>query len=344
MKNIITLIAIIIAANVSAQDIHFTMFHAAPTVMNPAAAGVFEGTFRASTNFKTQWGSVSNPYNTFSLSADGSFWKNRMGTAHMGAAINFYRDVAGTTNFGTTKINASLSSILLLNSKSTLSIGLTGGWGQRTISPEALQWDNQFNGIVFDQTLPSYESLTFQNDKFFDFSAGVMWSYGTAASTLASFNKFKANIGAAYHHAPRPELNTYNTLERMHSKFALHADMKYSEEYSKLSYRPRVGIYVQGPSLEINAGLMFRYLIKEGSKYTGNIKGLALSMGGYYRVGDAISPSVELEIAGFTVGYSYDLNTSGLRVASKGRGGSEVYLRFQNPNPFFRFSRKPSIR
>jgi len=27
----------------------------------------------------------------------------------------------------------------------------------------------------------------------------------------------------------------------------------------------------------------------------------------------------------------------GLRIASKGRGGSEFYLKFQNPNPFFRF-------
>ena len=120
--------------------------------------------------------------------------------------------------------------------------------------------------------------------------------------------------------------------------------MLYSEEYSKLALRPRISAYFQGPSREVNLGLMFRYLVFEGSKYTGNVKGLAINLGGYYRIGDAISPSVEIEIAGFTVGYSYDLNTSGLRVASNGKGGSEIYLKFQNPNPFFRFSRRPSIR
>ena len=112
MKRIIILFAITLSLSASAQDIHFTMFHASPIVMNPASAGVFEGTFRASTNYKSQWGSVANPYSTFSLTADGSFWKNRMGNAHMGAGINLYRDVAGATNFGTTKINISLSSIL----------------------------------------------------------------------------------------------------------------------------------------------------------------------------------------------------------------------------------------
>lgn len=343
MKKIILLFAITLSLNASAQDIHFTMFHASPIVMNPASAGVFEGTFRASTNYKSQWGSVANPYNTFSLTADGSFWKNKMGNAHLGAGINLYRDVAGATNFGTTKINVSLSSILAVSDLSNISIGLTGGWGQKTISPEDLQWDSQFNGVTFDNALPTNESMSFQNDKFFDFAAGVVWSYGSAASSLTSFNKFKANVGAAYHHLARPEINNYSTPEKMYSKYVLHADMQYAEQYSKLSYKPRVGIYVQGPSLEVNAGLMFRYLLKEGSKYTGNIKGLALSLGGYYRVADAFSPSLEVEIAGFTIGYSYDLNTSGLRVASKGRGGSEFYLKFQNPNPFFRFSRKPSI-
>lgn len=344
MKAIILFFILSLGSLAMAQDIHFTMFHVAPTVLNPASAGVFRGTFRGSTNFKTQWGSVSNPYNTYSLTVDGNLWKNNGGTAHMGVGLNVYRDIAGSTNFGTTKINLSLSSILSLNDKSSLSVGLTGGWGQRTISPDALQWDSQFNGEVFDQSMPSNETGTFSSDSFFDFSAGLLWTYGTAASTLASFDKFGAKIGAAYHHASNPEILTFNDPERLYAKYVLHADMQYAEQYSKLSYRPRFSVFVQGPSMEINLGLMFRYLIKEGSKYTGNVKGLAISAGGYYRVGDAISPSIELEIAGFSLGYTYDLNTSGLRVASQGRGGSEFYIKFQNPNPFFRFSRKPSIR
>ena len=346
MKKIIGIIAgVFIGFSADAQDVHFTMFHVAPTVLNPASAGVFNGTFRGAANYKTQWGSVSNPYKTFSFTADGSVFKNRGGTAHMGMGISMYKDVAGSTNFGTTKINFSLSSILYLDEYSTFSIGLTGGWAQRTISPGDLQWDSQFDGLVFDPSLPSNESYTFQNSNNFDFAAGGLWSYGTSATSIASFDKFRAQIGAAYHHALKPSFFThYGVSDRLYSKFVFHADMHYSAGYSKLALRPRINAFIQGPARELNLGMMFRYLISEGSKYTGNIKGLAISGGGYYRVGDAFSPSVELEFGSFAVGYTYDFNISSLRVASGGLGGSEFYIKFQNPNPFFKFSRRPSIR
>jgi len=346
MKKIIGIISVVlIGLNLNAQDVHFTMFHVAPTVLNPAAAGVFSGTFRAAANYKTQWGSISSPYKTFSFTADGSVLKNRGGNAHLGMGISMYKDVAGSTNFGTTKINLSLSSILYLDEYNTLSIGLTGGWAQRAISPGDLQWDSQFDGQAFDATLPSNETYAFENSNNFDFAAGGLWSYGTSASNLGSFDKFKAQIGAAYHHALKPSLLTqYGVSDRLYSKIAFHADMHYSAGYSKLALRPRISAFFQGPAREINLGLMFRYLISEGSKYTGNIKGFAISAGGYYRVGDAFSPSIELEFGSFSLGYNYDFNISKLRVASGGLGGSEFYIKFQNPNPFFKFSRRPSIR
>lgn len=346
MKKFSTLLsAVLLGFSLNAQDVHFTMFHAAPTILNPGAAGLFDGTFRASSNFKTQWGSVSNPYNTFSFTADGALFKNRGGNAYMGAGIAAYRDVAGSTKFGTTKINMNLSGIVNMDEYNTLSVGLTGGWAQRSMSQENLEWDEQFDGQVFDPTLPSNENLTFDNSSYVDFAAGLMWSYATSASTITSFDKFHAQAGIAYHHLARPELETfYGTSEKMYSKIVVHGDMHYSGEYSRLAFRPRFSAFFQGPSREINIGAMFRYLISEGSKYTGNVKGLAISVGGYYRIADAVSPSVELEIAGFTLGYSYDFNLSRLRAASNGLGGSEFFIRFQNPNPFFKFSRQPSIR
>jgi type IX secretion system PorP/SprF family membrane protein len=345
MKKIITILSgVLLSFTASSQDVHFTMFHVAPTVLNPASAGLFEGTFRGSSNFKTQWGSVSNPYNTLAVSIDGNAWRNSGKTAHLGMALNAYRDVAGSTNFGTTKINLSLSSILWLNDKNMASIGLTGGWGQRTISPGNLQWDAQFDGQVYDPTLPSNESYAFQNSSFIDFGLGAMWAYGTSATDIGSFDKFKAQVGIAYHHLAKPEIRSYEIIEKLYSRFVIHADMHYSQKGSKLAVRPRFSALMQGPSRELNVGCMFRYLIQEGSKYTGNNRGFAISLGGYYRIADAISPSIEIEWAGFTIGYSYDVNTSGLRAASLGRGGSEFYLKFQNPNPFFSFSRTPSIR
>ena len=346
MRKILFILTVLVASTpLKAQDVHFTMFHAAPIVLNPAATAVFDGTFRASTNFRTQWRSVSNPYNTFSFTAEGAAFKDRGGTAHMGIGLSAYRDIAGTTNFGTTKVDLALSGIIQLDDYQTLSIGLKGGWAQHSMSPDRMEWDAQWTGIEYDGSLSSNETFGFGSSSFFDYGAGLMWTYGTAASTLASHDKFAAEIGLAYHHLSRPFLATnFGEVDRLHPRYVFHADMQYATPYSKLALKPRVSAINQGPALEVNLGMMFRYLIKEGSKYTGNIKGLAVSLGAYYRVLDAVSPSIEVELAGFTLGYSYDINVSGLTPASFARGGSEIYLKFQNPNPFFRFSRRPSFR
>jgi len=325
-----------------AQDVHFTMFQAAPTLLNPGAAGMFTGTFRASTNFKTQWRSISSPYNTFSFTADGSFFKSKKGNALMGGGVSVYRDVAGTSNFGTTKVDLCLSSILYFDANNTASIGISGGLAQRSIGQDNLQWDAQFNGLAFDPTLPSLENYSFEQSRYIDFSAGGMWSYGTAASNIASFDKFQMQLGAAYHHVTRPEQNAmFGSNDRLYSKIAVHGNMNFAQRHSRLAVRPRFTAFFQGPAREINIGTMFRYLVVDGSKYTGHVKGFAFSLGGYYRVGDAFSPSTEIEYGGFTFGYAYDFNLSGLTAATSGLGGHEIYLKFQTPNPFFKFSRNP---
>jgi hypothetical protein len=61
---------------------------------------------------------------------------------------------------------------------------------------------------------------------------------------------------------------------------------------------------------------------------------MAISIGSYYRVGDAFAPSAEFEIANFAIGVAYDMNISDLTSATGGSGGPEIFIRFINPNPF----------
>lgn len=344
-KHIVFVIVVMLGNLTKAQDIHFTMFDASPIILNPACAGMFDGTFRTSANYKSQWRSVSNAYNTISFNVDGALLKNTSKSAYLGAGLNFYRDVAGSTKFGTTKVNLSLSGILKAGEHNTVSIGLMGGWGQRSISPENMEWDSQFNGSNFDPSRPSFENYSFENSSYWDYSAGFLWAYHSASSTMRSSNRVKMEFGGAYHHISRPNANAntgYN--DPLHSRAVVHANLQFSPQHYNVSFSPRIKALLQGPSLEVNLGMMFRYLIQEGSKYTRRKKGFAISAGGYYRVGDAISPSVEIEFAGLTLGYAYDINLSGLTPASYGLGGSEFYLRFQNPNPFFKMSGRPSMR
>src|SRR3982751_342099 len=53
-----------------AQDIHFSQFFEAPLLRNPALAGLFSGDMRFQAVYRTQWQSVTVPYQTTSLNGE----------------------------------------------------------------------------------------------------------------------------------------------------------------------------------------------------------------------------------------------------------------------------------
>jgi hypothetical protein len=93
-------------------------------------------------------------------------------------------------------------------------------------------------------------------------------------------------------------------------------------------------VLLQGPAKEINMGLLARVMLRAASKYTGIYKESAISLGAYYRIGDAIIPSLLLEFGSFAIGMGYDVNISRLKAATQARGGMEISIRYINPNPF----------
>ena len=92
----------------------------------------------------------------------------------------------------------------------------------------------------------------------------------------------------------------------------------------------RFGIYIiflQGPAKEITPGMTFQYVLQSASKYTGNKKFTAFSIGGYYRTRDAFIALAKFDISTYAIGFSYDMNMSKLRTVSSTRGGFEITLR-----------------
>ena len=163
MKKLILIVIVVCSIQqLRAQDIHFTMYDAMPITTNPATTGVFNGDFRGVVNYRNQWASISTPYKTYSVMVDGGFFKNKWKNGYLGAGLSFYKDVAGSTNFGTTKISLALSSVVYLNEKNSASVGLLGAWGQNSINPNNLEWDSQFNGQFFDASTGSNETITFE--------------------------------------------------------------------------------------------------------------------------------------------------------------------------------------
>lgn len=329
---LISVISVIIAISCYGQDIHFSQFHQTPLQINPALTGVFKGDQRVILNYKDQWGSViENPFTTYALSIDAAMFKRQWANGYLGAGLFVFSDKAGKSEFGTTQVSLSLSGIVPLNNKQLVSVGLQGGFAQRGIQNTNLIWDNEYtDGTSYDPTLNSGRP----SFGFGDFSGGLHWRYGSDASTLSSNDALGVNAGVAFFHINRPKQDFNLSIDKLYTKLAFHGGGFIGIKNTNVVLLPSVLFLMQGPSIETNAGIMFKYILKQQSKYTKFVKGSAISIGGHLRIGDAFIPSVLLEVANFAVGVSYDINVSSLNVASSGRGGLEISLRYINPNPF----------
>lgn len=323
------------SGNILSQDIHFSQLTMSPLTYNPGMTGKFFGDIRCLGNYKTQWKSAGSPYTTFAMAYDMKLNEKKWTNGFIGIGFLAFRDEAGDTHYGNTTLDISVSGIVLINSAQSISGGIQGGISQTGFSTDGLIWDEQYVSGAYDPANSSGESLDLSPSINGDIGAGVTWHYFTDKTNMVSNDQFNLIVGAAVTHINRPELKFYTgNEERLYRKIAFNVEAISGVKGTNIALAPSAVVLLQGPSKEINLGLLIRYMLKEGSKYTGIYKESAISFGTHYRVGDAIVPSVLLEVGSYAIGIGYDVNISKLKAATLSRGGMEISLRYVNPNPF----------
>jgi type IX secretion system PorP/SprF family membrane protein len=334
MKKIYTLIvSVFLAGTTLAQDIHFSQYWENPILVNPANTGLIPADLRLAMNYRNQWSSVASPYKTFSF--NGDYLYKTKGTADLGFGLNIVRDVAGDTKFSTTDIQFAVSSILSLDDYNEISIGIRGGFMQKSMSPADLIWGNQYQNGTYNAGADPGENLLLDGGMKGDISAGIAYVYHTSDRYMTANDEFNMRLGFSYNHINKPKHTwTDITTDTLYSNFIGSAQFLIGMPNSRLSILPSFLFMKQGPSKEIMFGSLFRYRLQDAAQITGFIKGAYLSLGAHIRLKDAIVPTLLLEFDKYAIGASYDLNISSLRTASGMRGGFEVTLRFQTPNPY----------
>jgi len=310
----LTVICISFLNVLQSQDIHYSQFFNSPLNLNPALTGIYNGDARLHANYKNQWSSVPVDYTSADLGAD---FKLRTGNkGHFlgyGVLVNY--DTAGDLNLGWTGANLFLSYSLRLSDKSLLTPGVTGGYYQRAYDQQNAITGSQWGGKVVEPTNPT-EALASDNINFLDLGIGLNYRWQKA------YRKF-FDLGGSLLHINSPS-----------QKFA--TDKSYTIDrpdrlsfYGMLNYEIHDdidlllnGLYsTQDEYQEIVANAQLKL-------YLGSTKDKALYLGAGYRFDDAWYPMIALEMGQFYGGFSYDLNNSAWDIASSGRGGPELSLRY----------------
>ena len=321
---------------VFAQDIHFSQFYMAPLTQNPGFAGALYG-MEANVNYKEQWRSVGSPYKTVAASYNLSLQKKKRAKAYFALGLDFFSDKAGDSKMGTTQANLTGAAHVYLDRYTKFGGGLQVGFAQRSVDYTSLTWGNQFDGMAYNPTLSSRENLPAAASTVYpDVAAGVVYSYNNTAGMrrVTDNNDFRVNIGLSVFHISQPNYSFQGNNDKLYAKFVLHGNALLSIPYSNIGFVPGVIFYKQGGPSEVLAGSLIRYVLNQKSKYTRNRITSAISLGGYFRAKDAAVAAFLIEYSNYSIGMSYDVNISSLKVASVGRGGFELSLRYTGGNPF----------
>ncbi|NQX96680.1 MAG: PorP/SprF family type IX secretion system membrane protein [Flavobacteriales bacterium] len=336
LKLLIYILSLSTISSTIAQDIHLAQSNMTPLLVNPANAGA-EYTMRGILNYRNQWGSVSEPFVTMMASFDMNLKKAKRGKrlGYFAGGIYMFKDEAGSSEMKTTQFNLSVAYHINLNEKHTLGLGVQGGYFQRSANTQSLSWGNQFDGYQYNQAISTGEGTNFTGFSFgaTDYTSGIVWTFRNKENFFSD-NSLLITSGISLHHLTKPDFETQHLVpDQLHYRFIWHGNAIVSLN-SKLSALPYVLYSKQGPIHEILFGSDVLYKLKNTYKHTGEDNTMAVGGGLFYRWNDAIIASIILQYSNYTLGFSYDINTSSLNNATNKNGGFEFSLRYVYPNPF----------
>ncbi len=313
-KSLFILFVMLSGVEAFTQDIHLSQFWANPLYLNPAQAGMFDGDYRVAGAFRNQWRTVPVNYTTFSFCGDARFTNVLSQQGGAGAGIIFNNDNSGDSRYTINQFYVPLSYIQKFKGDSNLSvsIGLSPGVSNISFNTRKLTYDNQFNGDVYDPTLPSGESYPTQSKTYFDVGTGLAAQYKLK-------NMGYITGGASLSHLTHPNVsffksegvdlymksNTYlNVKYPIKDILYLHADVMYEH---------------QGPFHEtILAGRVAYILDKKDN--------ISVNAGISARLQDAFILLLGMDYKRLRCGVAYDINTSNFTPATNKRGAIEVAL------------------
>lgn len=324
MKNWAFLVYILfLTLATSAQDPHFSQFNAVCFHDNPAAAGFSESQYRFSANTKIQWSSVTLPYQTYLAGFDFALIKRPAHLDMFGFGVEVIRDQAGDSEFGTSGIGISASYIKALNNfnNNFISFGLGFAYHQRSFILDPLTFDNQFNGLYFDPTLPGGESFIDMSFWYPTVSAGVRY-----LNVFDSKHEFTAGLSVQNINKP-PQSHFNDDQVRLKMRWIATLSYKIKVANSR-ELIPEAFLSMQGAYREILIGAHYK-LIKNYSSHAYN----TISGGLFWRNADAFVLVAQMEYLRYRFGISYDVNVSSLLPASNLRGGFEFsfMMKFDHP-------------
>lgn len=294
---------------VKAQDPVFSQFYSAPLQLNPALAGLTDGA-NFNMNYRNQWPSLNNAYQTYALGYD-QFFRD----FNSGVGIYLQADDAGDGILKTNKISGMYSYRVRINPQWQIKWGIEASVVQTRLDWSKLVFPDQIDEILGPVSpggtpLPSDE-ISPESDKltYLDLgTGGILYSE-------------KFYFGITLKHLNTPGLSFLGVNENLHGglpvRWSAHAGAELPFRLGNNRYwtpfiSPGLMFVSQGASKQLNAGTFLGF----GEFYGGL----------WFRYAnvqpDAIIAAIGFRSQHFRITYSYDATISSL--SQRSGGGHEL--------------------
>ena len=323
---ILLITVIMIGMRVSAQDVQFSQYYAAPLYLNPALAGINQ-IGRAGINYRSQWPGVDASFETFSAYIDNN-WDEK----NSSLGLLFTSDLAGIGSLRATEVALQYAYQARLNPFWTFRPAFQVSYASRSIDYTRLIFGDQLdnNGLTGN---PTNESFAGNSTSYFDLGlGGIVFSE-------------QSWLGLAVHHLLEPNQSLGTGTSELPRKISIHGgykiplrtDYKRGETASgkEKSVSPTFNYKAQGQFQQLDLGAYFTYspvifgMWYRGIPLTKNIANGSNS--------EAIIAMIGLTRNQFNFGYSFDYTLSDLGISSGGAHEISMTYTFRIGDP-----RKPS--
>ncbi len=306
---------------VSAQGMHFSQYYNAPLLLNPANTGLMsEKDFRIGANYRDQWAKIPVPYKTISAYGDFQLFRGVEGANWLGVGLAFFNDKAGDGELTLNKFEGSIAYHIQVGQFSMLSVGLSGGYGQRNVNYNKLSFNDQWDGFTFNTlTLDNNEFIGTINTSYFDVGAGINYAFYPNEFTYIKF-------GAGLAHLNQPQETFYgqkgyvNTLG-LRPTGNIDGLFRVSQT---LILNPSVYYTMQKGAYELLFGSLAMVFVSDDHDSQ-----TQLVFGGFYRWNEAAVVAMGVQFNNLRIMGSYDYTISSLSPDLNGNGGWELGLMYQ---------------
>ncbi len=294
------------AGGLAAQDPVFSQFYAAPLHLNPAFAGTTYAP-RITLNYRNQWPSWPNAYQTYAAAYEQSIEGLNSGVGFMLMA-----DDAGDGVYNTTRFHAVYAYHLQFQSNFNIRFGIEAGAIQSRVDWDQLVFGDQLDELGNDPGFTQEQRPDNLNRTAFDVAAGI----------LVHTDQFYGGVSVKHLNRPSEsflELNE-NTFAGLPFRITVHGGAEFNLP---------IGNIRNGPAF-ISPNLLYIKQGTFGQLNAGAYAGAGNFFGGlWYRYADE-NPDAVIGLVGvryniFRIGYSYDVTISQLSLAETG-GTHEVSL------------------